>query len=183
MGGKNSGVSNSTTSIFLESAYFNAISIRKTAKRHTINSDASFRFERGIDPNITEYSLKRAAILICEISGGKITSDLIDIYPKKIEDYSVFLNLQNVTKIIGQEIPADVIKKNLVSLDIKVNSISKVGLGLIIPAYRVDVTREIDIIEEILRIYGFGTSCHFFFINSYGYRFHIYQTNLIKLQN
>jgi phenylalanyl-tRNA synthetase beta chain len=156
MGGKNSGVSESTNSIFLESAYFNAVSIRKTAKRHAINSDASFRFERGIDPSITEYALKRAAILICEISGGKITSDLIDIYPKKVEDFQVFLNLENVTKIIGQKIPDDVIKKILVSLDIKVNSISKVGLGLVIPSYRVDVTREIDVIEEILRIYGYN---------------------------
>ena len=156
MGGKNSGVSEKTSAIFLESAYFNAISVRKTAKRHAINSDASFRFERGIDVNITEYALKRAAILICEVSGGKITSDLVDIYPKKVEDFQVFLNLQNVTKLIGQEISADVIKNILVSLDIKVNSISKVGLGLIIPSYRVDVTREIDVIEEILRIYGYN---------------------------
>ena len=156
MGGKNSGVSDKTSSIFLESAYFNAISVRKTAKRHAINSDASFRFERGIDPSCTEYALKRAAILICEVSGGIITSDLVDIYPKKVEDFQVFLNLQNVTKLIGQEIPADVIKNILVSLDIKVNSISKIGLGLIIPAYRVDVTREIDVIEEILRIYGYN---------------------------
>ena len=156
MGGKNSGVSDKTTKIFLESAYFNAISVRKTAKRHAINSDASFRFERGIDVNITEYALKRAAILICEVSGGKITSDLVDVYPKKVEDFQVFLNLQNVNKLIGQEISADVIKNILVSLDIKVNSISKVGLGLIIPSYRVDVTREIDVIEEILRIYGYN---------------------------
>ncbi|WP_309608345.1 phenylalanine--tRNA ligase subunit beta [Flavobacterium sp.] len=156
MGGKNSGVSEKTSAIFLESAYFNAVSVRKTAKRHAINSDASFRFERGIDVNITEYALKRAAILICEVSGGKITSDLVDIYPKKVEDFQVFLNLQNVTKLIGQEISADVIKNILVSLDIKVNSISKVGLGLIIPSYRVDVTREIDVIEEILRIYGYN---------------------------
>jgi phenylalanyl-tRNA synthetase beta chain len=156
LGGKNSGVSESTTTIFLESAYFNPISVRKTAKRHAINSDASFRFERGIDPSITEYALKRAAILICEVAGGEITSDIIDIYPKKAEDHQVFLSLENVTKIIGQEIPDDVIKNILVSLDIKVNSISKVGLGLIIPAYRVDVTREIDVIEEILRIYGYN---------------------------
>ncbi len=156
LGGKESGVSESTKSIFLESAYFNPISIRKTAKRHAINTDASFRFERGIDPTIAEYALKRAAILICEITGGKITSDIIDVYPKKIDDFQVFLNLKNVRKIIGQEIHDDVIKKILVSLDIKVNSISKIGLGLIIPAYRVDVTREIDVIEEILRIYGYN---------------------------
>ncbi|MCL9809528.1 phenylalanine--tRNA ligase subunit beta [Flavobacterium luminosum] len=156
MGGKNSGVTESTTTIFLESAYFNPVSVRKTAKRHGINSDASFRFERGIDPNITEYALKRAAILIKEVAGGEMTSDIIDIYPKKIEDHQVLLNLEKVNKLIGQDIPDDVIKKILVSLDIKVNSISKVGLGLIVPAYRVDVTREIDVIEEILRVYGYN---------------------------
>lgn len=156
MGGKNSGVTESTTSIFLESAYFNPVSVRKTAKRHGINSDASFRFERGIDPNITEYALKRAAILIKEVAGGEMTSDIIDIYPKKIEDHQVLLNLEKVNKLIGQDIPDDVIKRILVSLDIKVNSISKVGLGLIVPAYRVDVTREIDVIEEILRVYGYN---------------------------
>ncbi|WP_300567774.1 phenylalanine--tRNA ligase subunit beta [Flavobacterium sp.] len=156
LGGKNSGVSQDTTAIFLESAYFNPISVRKTAKRHAINTDASFRFERGIDPSITEYALKRAALLIQEVAGGAITSDIVDIYPKKIEDHQVFLNLQNVNKLIGQEISDDIIKKILVSLDIKVNSISKVGLGLIIPAYRVDVTREIDVIEEILRVYGYN---------------------------
>ncbi|MEO8235064.1 MAG: phenylalanine--tRNA ligase subunit beta [Flavobacterium sp.] len=156
LGGKYSGVSQNTTSIFLESAYFNAVSVRKTAKRHTISTDASFRFERGIDPNITEYALKRAAILICEVSGGHITSDIIDIYPKKIEDHQVMLNLEKVSKIIGQEIPDETIKNILASLDIKVNSISKVALGLVIPAYRVDVTREIDVIEEILRVYGYN---------------------------
>jgi phenylalanyl-tRNA synthetase beta chain len=156
LGGKDSGVSQNTTSIFLESAYFNAVSVRKTAKRHTISTDASFRFERGIDPSITEYALKRAAILICEVSGGEITSDIVDIYPKKIEDHQVMLNLEKVSKIIGQEIPDDTIKNILASLDIKVNSISKVALGLVIPAYRVDVTREIDVIEEILRVYGYN---------------------------
>lgn len=156
MGGKNSGVTERTTAIFLESAYFNPVSIRKTAKRHGINSDASFRFERGIDPTIAEYALKRAAILIREVTGGEITSDIIDIYPKKAEDHSVLLNLEHVKKIIGQEIPDEEIKNILVSLDIKVNSISKVGLGLTVPAYRVDVTRGIDVIEEILRVYGYN---------------------------
>jgi phenylalanyl-tRNA synthetase beta chain len=155
-GGKKSGVSESTNSIFLESAYFNPVSIRKTAKRHQLNTDASFRFERGIDPTITEYALKRAALLIQEVAGGEITSDLIDMHPKKIEDFSVFLNFSNATKIIGQEIPQDTIKKILVSLDIKVNSVSNAGLGLTIPAYRVDVQREIDVIEEILRVYGYN---------------------------
>lgn len=155
-GGKNSGVTENTTAIFLESAYFNPVSIRKTAKRHTLSTDASFRFERGIDPTITEYALKRAALLIQEVAGGEITSDPIDIYPKKIEDFSVLLNFNNVNKIIGQEIPKETIKKILVSLDIKVNSVSDAGLGLVIPAYRVDVQREIDVIEEILRIYGYN---------------------------
>ena len=155
-GGKESGVSESTNSIFLESAYFNPVSVRKTAKRHQLNTDASFRFERGIDPSITEYALKRAALLIQEVAGGEITSDVIDVYPKKVEDFSVFLNFNKVTKIIGQEISKDIIKKILVSLDIKVNSVSDSGLGLTIPAYRVDVQREIDVIEEILRVYGYN---------------------------
>ncbi len=155
-GGKESGVSESTNSIFLESAYFNPVSVRKTAKRHQLNTDASFRFERGIDPSITEYALKRAALLIQEVAGGEITSDVIDVYPKKVEDFSVFLNFNKVTKIIGQEVSKDIIKKILVSLDIKVNSVSDSGLGLTIPAYRVDVQREIDVIEEILRVYGYN---------------------------
>lgn len=155
-GGKNSGVLENTTSIFLESAYFNPVSIRKSAKRHQLNTDASFRFERGIDPTITEYALKRAALLIQEVAGGEITSDIVGIYPKKIEDFSVVLNFNNVNKIIGQELPKETIKNILASLEIKVNSVSDAGLGLTIPAYRVDVQREIDVIEEILRVYGYN---------------------------
>ena len=155
-GGKNSGVTELTKNIFLESAYFNPVSIRKTAKRHQLNTDASFRFERGIDPTITAYALKRAAILIQEVAGGEITSDVSDIYQKKIEDFTVFVSFGNVKKIIGQEIPKDTIKQILASLDIKINSVSEAGLGLIIPAYRVDVQREIDVIEEILRVYGYN---------------------------
>ena len=155
-GGKSSGVSENTNSIFLESAYFNPVSVRKTAKRHQLNTDASFRFERGIDPSITAYALKRAALLIQEVAGGEITSEIVDIYNKKIEDFSVFLNFANVAKIIGQEIPKDTIKQILVSLDIKVNSVSEAGLGLTIPSYRVDVQREIDVIEEILRVFGYN---------------------------
>ena len=155
-GGKNSGVSENTTSIFLESAYFNPVAIRKTAKRHGLSTDASFRFERGIDPTITEYALKRAALLIQEVAGGEITSDIIDIYPKKIEDFAVFLNFEKANKLIGQELPKETIKKIVASLDIKVNSSSDAGLGLIIPAYRVDVQREVDVIEEILRVYGYN---------------------------
>lgn len=155
-GGKKSGVTENTTSIFLESAYFNPVSIRKTAKRHGLSTDASFRFERGIDPTITEYALKRAAILIKEIAGGEITSDIVEVYQKKIEDHSVLLNFNNVNAIIGQEIPKETIKKILVSLDIKVTNVSETGLGLVVPAYRVDVQREIDVIEEILRVYGYN---------------------------
>ncbi len=155
-GGKNSGVTEHTTNLFLESAYFNPVSIRKTAKRHTLSTDASFRFERGIDPTITEYALKRAALLIQEVAGGEITSDVVDIYPKKIEDFPVFLNYAKTAKLVGQELSKEIIKKILASLDIKVNSVTDAGLGLIIPAYRVDVQREIDVIEEILRVYGYN---------------------------
>ncbi|HLA54960.1 MAG TPA: phenylalanine--tRNA ligase subunit beta [Flavobacterium sp.] len=155
-GGKNSGVSETTNSIFLESAYFNPVTIRKTAKRHGLSTDASFRFERGIDPTITEYALKRAALLIQEVAGGEITSDIVDIYQKKIEDFTIFLNFNKAVKLIGQELPKETIKKILASLDIKVNSMSDAGLGLVVPAYRVDVNREIDVIEEILRVYGYN---------------------------
>ncbi|RAR73932.1 phenylalanine--tRNA ligase subunit beta [Flavobacterium aciduliphilum] len=155
-GGKNSGVSENTSTIFLESAYFNPVTIRKTAKRHGLSTDASFRFERGIDPEITEFSIKRAALLIQEVAGGEITSDIIDLYPKKLPDFTVFLNYERTFKLIGQELPKETIKKILASLDIKVNSTSDAGLGLTIPAYRVDVQREVDVIEEILRVYGYN---------------------------
>ena len=156
LGGLESGVTKHTTSVFLESAYFNPVSIRKTAKRHALNTDASFRFERGIDPNSTEYALKRAALLIQEIAGGEITSGIEDLYPNKIEDFQVFLSFENTTKLIGQEIPKETIKSILTSLDIKVNSVTEGGLGLTIPSYRTDVQREADIIEEILRVYGYN---------------------------
>ena len=155
-GGIDSGVTEKTTSIFLESAYFNPVSIRKTAKRHGLNTDASFRFERGIDPNITAYALKRAALLIQDIAGGEITSDLIDAYPNKIEDFQVRLSFENAKKLIGEEIPREIIKRILSSLDIKVNNVTETGLGLMVPAYRNDVQREADIIEEILRVYGYN---------------------------
>ncbi|MBJ6369383.1 phenylalanine--tRNA ligase subunit beta [Snuella sedimenti] len=155
-GGMHSGVTETTTSIFLESAYFNPVSIRKSAKRHGLNTDASFRFERGIDPNITEYALKRAALLIQEIAGGEITSDIIDFYPKKIEDFQVRLSFENAKKLIGEEIPKETIKRILTSLDIKVNNVTETGLGLTVPAYRNDVQREADVIEEILRVYGYN---------------------------
>jgi phenylalanyl-tRNA synthetase beta chain len=155
-GGSKSGVTENTTSIFLESAYFNPVSVRKTAKRHALNTDASFRFERGIDINMTEYALKRAALLIKEYSGGKMGSDVSDFYPEKIEDYQVFLSYQNSYRLIGQEIPKDTIKKILASLEIRINSETEGGLGLTIPSYRTDVQREADIIEEILRVYGYN---------------------------
>ncbi|MBS3738637.1 MAG: phenylalanine--tRNA ligase subunit beta, partial [Psychroflexus sp.] len=156
LGGENSGVTETTKSIFLESAYFNPISVRKTAKRHGINTDASFRFERGIDPNITEDALKRASVLISELTGGKVSSDIDDFYPKKIEDHQVFLTFDKINSLVGEELDSGVIKSILTSLDIKVNNVSESGMGLTIPAYRVDVTREVDVIEEILRVYGYN---------------------------
>lgn len=155
-GGAKSGVTEHTTSIFLESAYFNPVSVRKTAKRHGLNTDASFRFERGIDINTTKYALKRAALLIEEYAGGKMSSDILDFYPVKVEDFEVFLSFDNAYKLIGQEIPKETIKKILASLDIKINSVTEAGLGLVVPSYRVDVQRESDIIEEILRVYGYN---------------------------
>lgn len=155
-GGINTGVTEKTTSIFLESAYFDPVSIRKTAKRHGLNTDASFRFERGIDIENVEYALKRAALLIKEIAGGEITSDIIDFYPKRLDEHQVFLTFRKTYSLIGQEIPQDTIKSILASLDIKVKSVTEAGLGLTIPSYRVDVKREVDVIEEILRVYGYN---------------------------
>ncbi|PQJ23196.1 phenylalanine--tRNA ligase subunit beta [Tenacibaculum sp. SG-28] len=155
-GGLHSGVNEHTNSIFLESAYFNPVSVRKTAKRHALNTDASFRFERGIDINMTKYALKRAALLIEEYAGGKLSSDVLDFYPEKMEDFQVFLSFENAYRLIGQEIPEETIKNILASLDIKISSVTEAGLGLTIPSYRVDVQREADIIEEILRVYGYN---------------------------
>ncbi|NHF59262.1 phenylalanine--tRNA ligase subunit beta [Flavobacteriaceae bacterium TP-CH-4] len=156
-GGINTGVTEDTTSIFLESAYFDPVSIRKTAKRHGLNTDASFRFERGIDIENVEYALKRTALLIKEIAGGYITSDVIDLYTKRKDDHHVFLSFEKVNALIGQEIPKDTIKSILASLEIQVKNVTEAGLGLTIPSYRVDVQREVDVIEEILRIYGYNT--------------------------
>ena len=155
-GGLNSGVSQTTTNIFLESAYFDPVSIRKTAKRHGLNTDASFRFERGIDPNITKYALKYAALLINEIAGGEISSDLSDDFKTKIEDKLVFLSFEKINNLTGQIIPKETIKEILSALEIKVNNVTESGLGLTIPAYRNDVEREVDVIEEILRVYGYN---------------------------
>lgn len=155
-GGANSGVTETTTSIFLESAFFNPVSVRKTAKRHNLSTDASFRFERGINPNITDYALRRAAILIVEVAGGEISSDLIDIYPKRIEDHQVFLNFEKVTKLIGEKISPETIKEILTSLEMKIINLTETGIGISIPAYRNDVTRDVDVVEEILRVYGYN---------------------------
>lgn len=156
-GGSYSGVTEYTSSIFLESAYFDPVSIRKTAKRHGLSTDASFRFERGIDINMTEYALKRAALLIREIAGGHISSEIVDLYPKKIQERQVFLTFDKINSLIGEEIPKDTVKSILASLEIKVNNVTESGLGLTIPNYRVDVEREVDVIEEILRVYGYNT--------------------------
>ncbi|MFT6796924.1 MAG: phenylalanyl-tRNA synthetase beta chain [Maribacter sp.] len=155
-GGLNSGVTEHTTSIFLESAYFNPVSVRKSAKRHGLSTDASFRFERGIDIENVEYALKRATLLIKEIAGGDITSDIVDLYPNKKKDSEVFLAFEKINKLIGQEIPTDTIKSILASLDIKVKNVTESGMGLSVPPYRVDVQRQVDVIEEILRVYGYN---------------------------
>lgn len=159
-GGIHSGVSEQTTSIFLESAYFDPVSIRKSAKRHGLNTDASFRFERGIDIENVEFALRRAAILIKEIAGGDITSDVVDLYPKKAKDHQVFLSFDKINRLIGQEIPRDTIKSILSSLDIKVMNVTEAGLGLMTPSYRIDVQRDVDVIEEILRVFGYN-NIHF----------------------
>jgi len=155
-GGIHSGVTENTTSIFLESAYFDPISIRKTAKRHGLNTDASFRFERGIDIELSVYALKRAAALIKEVAGGEISSEVVDLYPVKKKDHQVVLTFDKINRLIGQEIPKDTIKSILTSLEIKINNVTETGLGLTIPSYRTDVEREVDVIEEILRVFGYN---------------------------
>ena len=155
-GGINSGVKDSTKNIFLESAYFDPVFIRKTARRHGLNTDASFRFERGIDPNGVIYALKRAALLFKEIAGGTISSEIVDVYPQAIEDFKVDISYKNVTRLIGKNLGAEKIKNILSSLEINIEKEDKKGLSLLVPPYRVDVKREADVIEEILRIYGYN---------------------------
>lgn len=155
-GGLHSGVTESTTKVFIESACFNPVSVRKTARRHGLSTDASFRFERGTDPNITIWALKRAAMLIKEVAGGEITSEIVDIYPKPVEDYKVEYNLKRTSTFIGKEIPTETIKKILEGLEIKVLKEDKDTLLLAIPPYRVDVQREADVVEDVLRIYGYN---------------------------
>jgi len=146
-GGQKSGISESTTHIFLESAYFNPTYIRRTSKRHGLNTDASFRFERGVDPNNTVYALKRAAMLIKEVAGGQISSDVIDVYPHPIEPCRIELNFRYVTRLIGQEIGSATIKKILEALDFVIESQTSYMMILKVPTYRVDVQRTADVIE------------------------------------
>ena len=155
-GGSESGVSEETKTIFLESAYFNPVAIRKAAKSHGLNTDASFRFERGVDPNNTRTAITQAIKLIEEITGGKKIGSLLEHYPNKIEDAKIIFRYSKLDQILGVKIHREKIKEILKSLEIKaVNDIAD-GLELAVPAYRADVTREIDVIEEILRIYGYN---------------------------
>ncbi|MCK0201191.1 phenylalanine--tRNA ligase subunit beta [Ornithobacterium rhinotracheale] len=156
MGGKDSAVSETTQNIFLESAYFNPVSVRKTAKSQTINSDSSFRFERGIDPNYCVKALHFAVKLIQEIAGGEVVGQIIDVYPTPIEGFDVLLQYRNVERILGERLHREKIKEILELLDIEIISETDGTLELKVPAYRVDVQREIDVIEDILRIYGYN---------------------------
>ncbi|HAN79126.1 MAG TPA: phenylalanine--tRNA ligase subunit beta, partial [Bacteroidales bacterium] len=156
-GGLESGVTAKTTAMFLESAYFDAGYIRKTAKKHTLSTDASFRFERGADPEICVFALKRAAMLIKELAGGEISSEIIDVYPQPIKPVQVKLAYKRINSLIGEEVPVTLVKSILKSLDIIITSETAEELNVIVPLYRSDVTRDVDIIEDILRIYGYNT--------------------------
>jgi phenylalanyl-tRNA synthetase beta chain len=155
-GGIKSGITFSTRNIFLESAYFNSVAIRKTSRRHGLKTDASFRFERGADPNITTWALKRAITLIKDIAGGKISSDITDVYPNKLRNVEVDVSYNNINRLIGKKIEPVTVKKILGLLDIEIAHEEGSNLKLIIPSYRVDVIQEADVIEEILRIYGYN---------------------------
>lgn len=155
-GGQNSGVTEGTTDVFLESATFSPVSVRRTSRRHDLHTDASYRFERGTDPEMTIYALKRAALLIKEIAGGNIAGDIVDIYPHPVAKAVVRYSLSRMAKLIGKEIPIETVKTILYSLDISIIDEKDDILTLEIPQYRVDVTREADVTEEILRIYGYN---------------------------
>jgi phenylalanyl-tRNA synthetase beta chain len=155
-GGIDSGVTEKSTRIFLESACFNPVFVRKTARRHTLNTDASFRFERGTDPNITLYALKRAAMLIKEVAGGTVSSEIVDIYPEPVKHHDVELSLAHVDRLIGKKIEHPRIRKILKALDIDVVAETSGIWRVAVPPYRVDVQREADLIEEILRVYGYN---------------------------
>jgi phenylalanyl-tRNA synthetase beta chain len=155
-GGQTSGVTESTQNIFLESAYFNPVSIRKTAKSHGLNTDASFRYERGCDPTNTIYVLKRCALLIQEVAGGSISSDITDIYPNEVKPFEVVISVQKINSLIGKEIGRENIETILGALEMKIAERTADGYVLHVPAYRVDVQRDVDVVEDILRIYGYN---------------------------
>lgn len=155
-GGANSGVSSETKTIFLESAYFNPVAVRKAAKAHGLNTDASFRFERGVDPNITRTAITHAITMIQDLAEGKLVGDLLEEYPKKIEDNYVIIRFSKIEQILGTKIHREKVKEILKALEIQVLNEIQNGFEISVPAYRADVTREIDVIEEILRIYGYN---------------------------
>ncbi len=155
-GGKNAGVSTETTRIFLEAAYFQPASVRKTAQAHSLKTDSSFRFERGTDPNMVILALKRAALLIQELAGGQVTSEIGDVYPQPVMPFAVRVNIPRVHRLIGQAIGLERIKGILTDLEIKITDESATDLTLAVPPFKVDVQREADIVEEILRIYGYN---------------------------
>lgn len=155
-GGLDSGATMETKDIVLESAYFHPTWVRKAAKRHGQNTDASFRFERGVDPNNTIYCLKLAAILIKEISGGEVASEITDIYPEELKNFEVAVTYQRINSLIGKEIPVDMVKSIVTSLEMKILKEDAEGLLLEVPAYRVDVKRDADVIEDVLRVYGYN---------------------------
>lgn len=155
-GGKGSGTYETTRNVVLESAYFHPTWIRKSARKHGLSTDASFRFERGIDPNGTIYALKQAAILCQELAGGKVSMEIRDEYPTKMEDFPVRLNYEYASRLIGKDLGADTIKHIAESLEMKIVKEDAEGLDLMVPAYRVDVKRPCDVVEDILRIYGYN---------------------------
>jgi phenylalanyl-tRNA synthetase beta chain len=155
-GGAKSGVNAATTSIFLESAYFNAVSVRKTAKRHGLKTDASFRFERGTDPDMPIFAVKRAALLIQQVAGGVVSSEVFDNYPNPVAPFEIEVTYKTIDRLIGKAIGHDTIKAILTGLDITIVTENEEGLSLKVAPYRVDVTRDVDIVEEILRIYGYN---------------------------
>ena len=155
-GGLDSGVTETTTDIFLESAYFNPTSVRKTARRHGLNTDSSFRFERGVDPNNTLYVLHLAALMVKELAGGEICGPLTDIYPSVIEPARVDLSFAYLNSLVGKEIPADTVVSILKSLEMKLTEVTDSEVRMEVPTYRVDVTRPCDVVEDVLRIYGYN---------------------------
>ena len=155
-GGADSGVTDSTRNVFLESAYFNPVRVRKSAKRHGLNTDSSFRFERGIDPCNTIYALKRAALLIKELAGGEITSEITDICSDTFEPFRFDITFKQINSLIGKEIPEATVREILAALEVAVEAENEGTLSVAVPRYRVDVQRPADLIEDILRIYGYN---------------------------